>query len=165
MEANRPAKFADDNDILFPISGTNPAESVIHIKRDGDQAAWPYRAELAQVHTLNFAVKRDHRQITGGGIAIPLSILARDRHDGRDILAGVQVDEVDHRDTFRLAGCVRNLENTFLEHAAVIREKEHTVVGAGAEYILHQILIACGDTHHPAAAAALRSIGVRRQRA
>ena len=75
----------------------------------------------------------------------------------------LELEQVDQRPAFGVAGQFRKLEDPHREHFPERREDEQPVVRAGHEEVLDRILLVGAGTLEPLATAPLRAIGVGRR--
>ena len=90
---------------------------------------------------------------------MPLDALARHgQHDG-DLLAAVELQEVDHSRSARRAAGLGNFVAAQLIDAAAVGEEQYRIVRGDDVHLLHIVLVARGRRHNALAAALLGAIG------
>ena len=145
------ALVGGDQDILLAVGQAHVDEQVIFCQAERAQAGLADVLQVAQDDALDNAAAgdKDHVLVVG---KFP------DGEHGRDLLAGLDLQEV--YDVLPLCGAagLGDLVSLELVDLAVVGEEQDIVMGGGREDIAHKVLLAGGHGVDAAAAAALGAV-------
>src|SRR3954447_24112191 len=157
LEPDGQAALGAEDDVVLAAGDVDADQLVAVLEADRDDAGVADVAVGAERGLLHDAlVRREHQEVL---------FLAEvlDREHVRDLLAGLELQELGDRPAHAGAASLRDLVDPPRVNAALVREEQEVVVGVGDEQVLDEVAFAGFRPLNPAAAAALAAVGADRQ--
>ena len=155
-KADGHAALGRQQDLLLAVGQLHAHQLVVLAQHDGDQAGAAQVLELRQRRLLDQAQARGHDEIA----------LLRARGDADhcgDLLAALQLQQVDDRRAARRAPGLRDLVAPDLVDPAAVGEEHEVLMRGHDQQLLGVVLVARAHARHALAAAVLAAVGARGQ--